>query len=275
MGNDNDGFEVHPLQEVSADEELDGKVASEDVPEQQEVSADEELDGNVAIEVVPEQTSVLVEPAVVPVGSNMQLVAPVMKASYVDDATQSLDPITESSPVMAMVKGTSSIPCSSVFFHLIPFLNCLSILDIDLDTTIPAYIADLDVLLYLARVPGAQPSRVIIGPSLPLGGFPLVPYEDSDADEDCDIMEIQGPLPTPCKRRARKLKEPLDTKFLRRSARTSLGLGGFRNKEAAKATEDFPIIYATRPLPWRSSPLNMRTLQLHLWIHRPRIFRWA
>ncbi|KAF8666476.1 hypothetical protein HU200_053587 [Digitaria exilis] len=51
-------------------------------------------------------------------------------------------------------------------------------------------------------------------------------------------MEIQGPLPTPCKRRARKLKEPLDTKFLRRSARTSLGLGGFRNKEAAKEYED-------------------------------------
>lgn len=119
-------------------------------------------------------------------------------------------------------------------------------LDIDLDTIIPPYIVDANVLNYLACLPGPQPDSVIIGPVLPPGGLPLVPYGDSDDDGDFYLKEMQGPLKeTPRKRRSRKIKEPLDAKFLRCSQRNNVDLGGFRNAESTQAAANNPSIYAT------------------------------
>lgn len=57
-------------------------------------------------------------------------------------------------------------------------------------------------------------------------------------------MEIDGPLrSTPRKHRARKLKEPLDVVFLRRSKRLNSNLDGFRSEEAAQEAANNPSIY--------------------------------
>lgn len=122
-----------------------------------------------------------------------------------------------------------------------------------MDTPIPSYISNHDVLLYLARVPGVQPSRVIIDPTLCPGGFPLVAYEDSDGDDDFDIKEIQGPLQaTPPKRRARKMKEPLDPKFCISAFTPVLILVAFATSKVPRLLKTTP---PSTPPPWRSFPL--------------------
>lgn len=144
-------------------------------------------------------------------------------------------------------------------------------LDIILDTLIPSYINDHDILSYLAHIPDpftplVQPSRVIIGPALPKNGLPLVPYGD-DEEEDDEVREIQGPIhATLAKRRSRKLKEPLDDVFLRQRKRLNPDMGGFRTEEsvaAAAENQDFYVeslevihpIYASSTTAGSSSPL--------------------
>lgn len=70
----------------------------------------------------------------------------------------------------------------------------LSLLDIDLDTLIPSYMKDHDILSYLAHIPNpftplVQPSSMIIGPALPANGLPLVSYGDDEEDDD-EVREI-------------------------------------------------------------------------------------
>ncbi|CAO2183996.1 unnamed protein product [Urochloa humidicola] len=129
------------------------------------------------------------------------------------------------------------------------FFSQLSLLDICPDTLIPSYLVDPNILLYLARLPDSQPGRVVIGPAVPPGGVKLVPYVDSDEEEDFEIKEIQGPIvsATPKKRRARKMKEPLGRDFVRRSKRTNPEVGGFKDAASAQAAENYPVIYA-KPL---------------------------
>ncbi|CAO2187054.1 unnamed protein product [Urochloa humidicola] len=50
-------------------------------------------------------------------------------------------------------------------------------------------------------------------------------------------------MPKVRKRRARKMKEPLDPDFRRRSKRLNPDIGGFRNKESEAKAADFPTIY--------------------------------
>lgn len=68
-----------------------------------------------------------------------------------------------------------------------PFITSM---DLDLDTMIPSYIADYDVLLsLLLSVDEPSPTKVF-GPALPPLRVNLVPYEDSD--EKDEVREIKG-----------------------------------------------------------------------------------
>lgn len=83
-----------------------------------------------------------------------------------------------------------------------------------------------------------QPNGVVGGSGVLCGGLSVVAY-GQPVEEDFDIMEIEGPLlSTPRKRRARKLKEPLDSRFLRRSRRKQAeGVGCFNRDRAENAGE--------------------------------------
>ena len=70
--------------------------------------------------------------------------------------------------------------------------------------------------------------------------------EVQDQDED-DVVEIsKPPVATPRKRRANKLREPMDEQFLRRSKRNAEKLDGFKDmasvKEAALTPQPLAII---------------------------------
>lgn len=80
-----------------------------------------------------------------------------------------------------------------------------------------------------------HPSRVVGGPALASAGLSLFAYAESVEEEEFDIKEIQGPLVVSCrKRRARKLKEPLESKFLRRSGRRQPEHGGCFYRESGE-----------------------------------------
>jgi hypothetical protein len=144
------------------------------------------------------------------------------------------------------------------FICAFPFCNLL-VFEINLDTLVPSYIADDDVLLYLASIVLEQSDRTgssFVGPLLPPTGLPLVPYSDSD-DEDGDVVEIQGPFTSSKKRRARKMKEPLEASFLR--LHLNPDLGGFRNSSNAREASIYaPLaspVCADALVPISSSPL--------------------
>nr|XP_034583626.1 uncharacterized protein LOC117846530 [Setaria viridis] len=84
-----------------------------------------------------------------------------------------------------------------------------------------------------------KPTRVITGPALPPNGLPLVPYTNDEDDDE--VREIDGPKSgTPSKRRARKLKEPMEDVVLRRIKRLNADVGGFRNEKSALEATDYP-----------------------------------
>lgn len=128
----------------------------------------------------------------------------------------------------------------------------LSLLDIDLDTLIPSYMKDHDILSYLAHIPNpftplVQPSSMIIGPALPANGLPLVSYGDDEEDDD-EVREIQGPIHAiPAKRCSCKLKELLDDVFLHRIKHLNPYLGGFRTEESVVAAAESLDVYV-KPL---------------------------
>ncbi|CAN6347597.1 unnamed protein product [Urochloa humidicola] len=74
---------------------------------------------------------------------------------------------------------------------------------------------------------------------------PLVPYSD-DEDSDDDLREVHGPIvkATPKKRRARKMREPLEAGFRRCSKRLNPDIDGFRSQESKTAVATFPRIYS-------------------------------
>ncbi|RLN05635.1 hypothetical protein C2845_PM13G12970 [Panicum miliaceum] len=137
-----------------------------------------------------------------------------------------------------------------------------------------SFIADQSVLFFLASIAIDQKvaaSRVFIGPALPPAGLPLVPYSDSEDDED--VMEIEA-LPASAysnKRHARKLMEPLEQPFVRRSRRLNPELDGFRTEASRGLAADIPPVYSI-------SVANASSVAPHLSINnirqlRPDIFR--
>lgn len=82
---------------------------------------------------------------------------------------------------------------------------------------------------------------MVFDPALPPGSIPLVPYADDEDDEEEEIKVVEGPLNvTPCKRRSHKLKELLETEFLRCSKRLNQDVDGFKDAESAHAEKTTP-----------------------------------
>ena len=72
--------------------------------------------------------------------------------------------------------------------------------------------------------------------------------EVQDQDED-DVVEIsKPPVATPRKRRANKLREPMDEQFLRRSKRNAEKLDGFKDMASAKEAALTPQALAIIPV---------------------------
>jgi len=132
-----------------------------------------------------------------------------------------------------------TLPCS--------FLSFLSTLDISRDTDIPLFFDDPFILVYLGCLMPPQITDVTPDEALEM----MIADEIPEKKEQY-MVEIPRPLDfTPTKRRAKKLVEPLDVQFLRRSKRNADKLGGFRDEEsarkAAKSTMD-PMPLAIVPL---------------------------
>ncbi|CAO2165701.1 unnamed protein product [Urochloa humidicola] len=154
-------------------------------------------------------------------------------------------------------------PLPKSFFSL--HFNHLQSLIINLDIMVPSYITDHSVLFFLALISSDQidpvPEPVVFGPALPPGGLKLVPYSDSD-DED-DVMEIQECPSTTRKRRRRKMREPLERKFVRRSVRLNPDVGGFKDASSQQQAADNPLIYSSSvAVPSKVAPyLSMANIQ--------------
>lgn len=121
---------------------------------------------------------------------------------------------------------------------------------VDLDTVVPSYISDNDLLSYLASFvyDPAEPAEMepgFIGP-LPLPG-PLVTYPITD-DEDDSVVELSSPpvRSTPRKRRQRLMKEPLNDAFLRRSTRL-LQSQGYKDDVSEEKKTTNPPVYVAHP----------------------------
>ncbi|CAO2142164.1 unnamed protein product [Urochloa humidicola] len=208
--------------------EGDSDAAMDDQYGAQEMDSDANLDAN---------GPPVVDPHVVDQEAEDETAIHLKNAPFVAQANTAPAPV-----IVQVMRPPTSHQSRSVFFHL-------GLLDISLDTPIPHYLVDPNILRYLACLPDSQPGRVVFGPALPPGGVKLVPYEDSDQEEDYDLKEIEGPITAamPKKRRAKKLKEPLEKEFVRHSKRKNPDVGGFRDAASAQAAQDYPIIYA-RPL---------------------------
>ncbi|CAO2196617.1 unnamed protein product [Urochloa humidicola] len=141
-----------------------------------------------------------------------------------------------------------SIPFSIPAFIPIFHSRAISSIICDLDILVPPYLVDPDTLLFLASIVTDQmeKGKVVFGPAKP-----LVPYlpEDADSDDDSDLREIEGPIAsaTPKRRRAHKMKEPLEDDFRRRSKRLNPDIQGFRTKASQEAAQDYPNIYTASP----------------------------
>ncbi|KAF8749736.1 hypothetical protein HU200_012563 [Digitaria exilis] len=113
----------------------------------------------------------------------------------------------------------------------------LSTLDISLDMAVPSFISDESTILSITALLYGQDGAVI-GPQRPLIPYPA---DDSDDEEVLEIPPFQPPASCKCK--ARKLKEPMDVRFLRRSEKLSKSCGGFRSEQAKDAASALPNIY--------------------------------
>ncbi|CAO2170277.1 unnamed protein product [Urochloa humidicola] len=124
----------------------------------------------------------------------------------------------------------------------------LKYLDLDLDATlIPPYIADTAILSYLASVAFDQTevvAPVAFGPQCPPARLPLVPYSNSEGEDEVEEIEPSAFKAKPRKRRARKVKEQLDRPFVRRSKRLNPDNNVFRTEEGKAAASTFPNIYS-------------------------------
>ncbi|CAN6174190.1 unnamed protein product [Urochloa humidicola] len=134
-------------------------------------------------------------------------------------------------------------------------------LDLDLDTTfIPPYIADVSILSYLASIAFDQTevvAPVVFGPQLPPVRLPLVPYSDSEEDDEVEEIEPSAFKAKSRKRRACKVREQLGKPFVRRSKRLNPDHDGFHSEEGKAAASTFPNIYS-------SSAVNTAHVAPHL-----------
>ncbi|KAF8650537.1 hypothetical protein HU200_063911 [Digitaria exilis] len=129
--------------------------------------------------------------------------------------------------------------------------HCLSSLSVNLDMLVPSYFADLHSIFKLASIlvddcldQQVSSNPKVIGLPRPL--TPLVPYSDSEDDDDVQLIPRLPPSSTPHKRCSLKLKEPLDDSFLTRSKRRQPVHDGFRDDASAKEALDYPKIYEAR-----------------------------
>ncbi|CAN6329297.1 unnamed protein product [Urochloa humidicola] len=177
--------------------EGDSDAAMDDQYGAQELDSDANLDAN---------GPPMVDPNAVDQEAEDETAIHLKNAPFVAQANTAPAPVVAQSNtvIVQVMRPPTSHQSRSIFFHL-------GLLDISLDTPIPRYLVDPNILRYLACLPDSQLGRVVFGPALPPGGVKLVPYEDSDQEEDYDLKEIEGPITaaTPKKRRAKKLKEPL------------------------------------------------------------------
>jgi hypothetical protein len=150
-------------------------------------------------------------------------------------------PSSVSDKVLSLLILPSIPPLIQHFFY-----RHLNLLDCDPGILIPSYMVDIGLLSHLATILFVQDDAPsVFGPQLPAGGPTLVPYSDSDSDDD-EVVVIEGPITsaTPKKRRARKLKEPIYSKFPRRSFRLNQGKAEFRTKDDALTAAAFPSFYS-------------------------------
>ncbi|CAN6305432.1 unnamed protein product [Urochloa humidicola] len=127
---------------------------------------------------------------------------------------------------------SASIPLKVVFnrifqslspgLHTFPFHNISSI-SINLDTLIPGYFADSDLLWHMAKV---------LVEDSPVGAVPETGVIDQDSD--VEILDSMPASVKPKKRWARKMRGPLDIKHVRRSTRLKK-THGFRDDASAAA----------------------------------------
>ncbi|CAL4970509.1 unnamed protein product [Urochloa decumbens] len=166
----------------------------------------------------------------------LQMIVPSITSTFADKTLSDME-------VISALNLLVSIPRSLLNLSLYH----ISIIDLDLDMIIPPYFTDKSILFHLARVAlDEQPTPVVLGPVLPPTGTPLVPYSDSE-DED-DVVEVVGAQSTtPKRRRARHPREQLEDVFCRRSKRLNPNLGGFRTAASVAEVADNPSVYMVGP----------------------------
>jgi hypothetical protein len=125
------------------------------------------------------------------------------------------------------------------------YFSFLSLCEIDPDLPIPLYFKDISSLSHLVCL---MPPRI----TDPEAETALL--EILDGEEDDDVVEIPPPPQiTPRKRRAKKLKEPLDEQYVRRSRRFAEKTGGFKAQsstaEAVLNPKPLAIVPASAPSP--------------------------
>lgn len=114
----------------------------------------------------------------------------------------------------------------SSFSPPLPFPNSYNLFSlsqfiVDLDIKVPRYISDEPTIWFLAKV------AVGLDEQATVAGEDVTAMEEDDAEVKI-ISKKEAITKTPCKRRAKKMKTPLDDKFLCRSKRLNQDLGGFR-----------------------------------------------
>lgn len=176
--------------------------------------------------------------------SHMSGAAADFAASDHNPSPLDLVPLELEKPDQVMIKVKNHMSSLSFHFHIPVAVSnhvCtyLSSFCMDLDTIVPSYIADEWALSFLAKSCFEQyDAPVVFGPAKP-----LVPYSD-DEDEEVVVLDEPVVTPGPRKRRSRKLKEPLDERFLRRSKRCNASLQGFKDAGAMIEASKFPDIYS-------------------------------
>lgn len=126
-------------------------------------------------------------------------------------------------------------------------------LDVDHGIKVPSYFGDIDMLMDLVEVLVDEK----VG---------MAEAEDKAPQEE-DLMIIDEPKPkiTLRKCRTKKLKEPLDVKFVRRSKRLNKELGGFRDEASAAAVEEHQeALQAIVPYEGKASSSRMPTPHLSI-----------
>ncbi|CAL4915735.1 unnamed protein product [Urochloa decumbens] len=138
-------------------------------------------------------------------------------------------PVDNSALIVAKVTLSLFMPAprsiSSYSFKFMTYLEA------DHSIKILKYFDDPDMLLHLGKVLCDLPEEQ---EPLPLGDG----RQDNAADVDLEILDAPPPRSTPCKRRRKMLREPLEVEFVRRSERLRKEVGGYKDGAVAEAAAD-------------------------------------